>query len=137
MIDPIVGDQFIYAKLAASTALTVLLGGTAIYSHAANRGSACPYVVFELVTSRPYQVVGNNEVFCDETWQVRSITAGEGFAQAGSIALQVKTALSNATGTTSSGQVMRCTYESAFRFDETANLRGYRQIVQEFRIWTQ
>lgn len=39
----------IYGKLAAGTALTAKLGGTAIYNTLAPQGTACPYVIFSLV----------------------------------------------------------------------------------------
>lgn len=81
----------IYSRLAASTALTNLLGGTLIYYLQAPHGATLPYVVFSHQGGGP---VNNPSGLSDNVIYIRGYATAS--AQAGSIDAAIDTAMDTA-----------------------------------------
>jgi hypothetical protein len=98
-------DSFLYAKLAADSALLTLLGGTAkIYSEIALQGVAPPYVLMSLLASVDRNAIGADQrIFTQPVYAIRGVTTGTTFTTASAIADRLDAVLVGAKGTTGGG----------------------------------
>jgi len=89
-------DSALYTKLVGGTALTGLLGGTAIYQYLAPEGTDPPYVIYQRMSQVPINVLSGVAIE-DAVYMVKAVTAQSGtvagVVNAGSIVGAIDTLL--------------------------------------------
>lgn len=115
-------DNAVFAKLAADSTLTGLLGGTSIYRGLAPENTDPPYVVFSpLSPSTPVRTLGAASVaYENAVYVAKVIAAGPSAAAAGTIAARINTVLEGGTLTYTGFTHVRCSREQDIDFEELA-----------------
>ena len=89
-------DAALYTKLAGGTALTNLLGGTAIYQYLAPEGVSPPYVIYQRQSQVPINVLSGVAIE-NAVYMVKGVTEGPSAVLAGSVAGAIDTLLQDQT----------------------------------------
>lgn len=89
-------DQTIYTALAADSALTSLLGGSAVYHILAPQGATTPYVVFQDLGG-PDSYTYTRRVWTDLRYQIKCVHESNSGLLAGSVMARVDALLTDAS----------------------------------------
>lgn len=132
-------ETALYAKLAADSTLTGLLGGTAIYNSLAPQDTDYPIVTFGKVSEiDSYALAG--QTVASFVYQVKAITQSPGGSPtrkaAGAIDAQIKATLNDATLTVTGKTCLSIRRESGFAYDETQAGQIFSHVGGNYRIWT-
>ncbi len=130
--------RWLYATLTAHAGLSALVGAR-VYENLAPQGAALPYVVYNLVASRPVAASGGaGRILDEQEWMVRGLAESGSPADADALALQVDGALSGATGTATVGAVtytiMTAQGGEAVRYTELHQGRRIQHSGRRYRV---
>ena len=123
-------DGPVFSKLAGNSALTTLLGGTAIYSMVAPTGRALPYVIFYMAVGDIPNRAPRDEM--DTLYRIESRANIRGSAAA--IHTAVYAAIHEQTLTVSGWTNYTTEADREQRFHELVNAVEYYRFVWDVRI---
>ncbi len=136
-------DAWLRSTLAAGTALTSLIGGTAsprIYAGLAPQGASLPFVLYDVQDVRDETGVAGHRGAVRADYLVRAITEDPSFAGAAAIMAQADPLLHQAAGTVYSGTVAVLIVQGCVRlepvryYEVDAGVR-YNHFGGVYRIW--
>lgn len=136
-------DRWIYERLAASPAVTSLVGGTAsprIFASQATQGAALPLVIYDVDDGRHEAGVKGDSGCITADYVVRGVTAADGWASAAALAEAIDGALHQAAGTVIIGgtavlAVGGCVRTNNVRYLEFDAGKRYNHMGAAYRIW--
>lgn len=111
-------DAGVYTKLAGTSALTTLLGGTAIYNALAPQGADPPYCVFNIQASTPVRQMGG-VAYENVLVQVQGVTIGESMKLAGQLQDAIDATLADQPVTVASHTLMYLRRDGGVSYTET------------------
>ena len=126
-------DAALYTKLSGGTALTNLLGGTAIYQYLAPEGVDPPYVIYQRQSQVPINVLSGVAIE-DAVYMVKGVTEGPSAVTAGSVASAIDTLLQDQSLTISGYTHLHLRRESSIDYVETDNGVRYSHRGATYRI---
>jgi hypothetical protein len=130
-------DAALYTKLSGGTALTNLLGGTAVYQYLAPEGVDPPYVIYQRMSQVPINVLAGVAVE-NAVYMVKGVTAQSGtvagVVNAGSIAGAIDTLLQDQALTISGYTHLHLRRESSIDYVETDNSVRYSHRGATYRV---
>jgi hypothetical protein len=127
-------DAALYSQLAGGSALTNLLGGTAIYQYLAPEGISPPYVIYQRQSQVPAYVL-SGVAMEDAVYMVKGVTEGPSAVLAGSVAGAIDTLLQDQTlGTVTGYTHIHLRRESSIDYVETDNGVRYSHRGATYRI---
>lgn len=125
-------DSWIYSTLVADSTLQTYVGSR-IYQDLAPEGTAYPLIVFNLVDVIPDENAYADNIMDIERWDIRVIVKENSYANAKTIASQIRTLLHKASAT----GIVASRFIQALRLTEHDSSGIYKTISQEFEIYTQ
>ncbi len=126
-------DAALYTKLAGGTALTNLLGGTAIYQYLAPEGTDPPYVIYGRQSQVPINVL-SGVAMENAVYMVKGVTEGPSAVAAGSVAGAIDTLLQDQALTITGYTHLHLRRESSIDYVETENGIRYSHRGATYRI---
>ncbi len=126
-------DAALYTKLAGGTALTTLLGGTAVYQYLAPEKTDPPYVIYQRMSQVPINVLAGAAIE-SAAYMVKGVTEGPSAVLAGSVAGAIDTLLQDQTLTISGYTHLHLRRESSIDYVETDNGVRYSHRGAIYRI---
>lgn len=130
------------ATLKAGTALTTLLGGTAIYEDLAPNGVATPYVVYSHYDSGDAVAAYGGRAASWSQFTVKAVTRGPAYGSAAAIMGAVDALLHRKAGTVNSGSVpalyvLECVRGHEVRYAETEQGVRFVHYGAVYDIWAE
>ena len=127
-------DAALYTKLAGGTALTNLLGGTAVYQYLAPEGVSPPYVIYQRQSQVPINVLSGVAIE-NAVYMVKGVTEGPSAVLAGSVAGAIDTLLQDQTlGTVTGYTHIHLRRESSIDYVENDSGVRYAHRGATYRI---
>ena len=123
----------LFSALAGGTALTTLLGGTAIYNTLAPQGSEPPYVVFNQQAESPVWTL-DGVAYEDFLYQVQAVTVGGSMKEAGQSEAAVDDVLSDGTVTVVGYGTMYVRRQEGVSYAETVDGRRFNHRGAIYRL---
>ncbi|MCK9628459.1 MAG: DUF3168 domain-containing protein [Bacteroidales bacterium] len=126
-------DAALYTKLAGGTALTNLLGGTAIYQYLAPENTDAPYVIYQRMSQIPEYVL-SGVAMEDAIYMVKGVTEGPSAVIAGSVASAIDTLLQDQALTITGYAHLYLRRESSVDYTEMTEGVRYSHRGATYRI---
>lgn len=120
-VELLAAREWLYARLAADTALTAVVGSR-IYADVGPENATYPLVmVIELSPGNDLRVVGTARIWAAPLFLVKGVSQAASFGgNLKTIATRIDAVLHGASGPATSGQVWACVREQPFSLAETA-----------------
>lgn len=117
------------------TADTTIIGkvGTRVYRDSAPKGTAFPFIAYQLVGSVPVSNAFKDTLMTSERWQIKVVDKGNAYSNIDVVAPQIISLLHKQ----SSSGVVSSTLESYFQISEVDDGVTYKTGLIEFRVHTQ
>lgn len=130
-------DAWVAARLAATVAVTNLVS-TRIYNSFAPLDAEYPFIIFQQQTLRDVRGVGSDRIMVDTLYVVKGISQGTDFAQLGTLAAAIDSALNVPPGgAVTGGHVMASVREEPFALTEVEDGKQFRHMGGIYRIYAQ
>lgn len=121
--------QWLHDRLTSDATLMAAVPG-GVHESVAPEGTAEPWVVFQLVSNRDVNAVGQTRVVTQCDWDVKAIAEASSYAGLADIADAIDTLLHDVTD----GVVVSCHRVSTIRYSEKASGTEYRHVGGTYRV---
>lgn len=138
--EPIVIERWLKTTLAASGAVTAIVGSGAnarIYADTAPANSPFPLIVFGFMSASDVMEVGQTRFMGRATYLVRGIGQTRSKQALEALAAAIDAALHRQGGSVTGGVVLSCTREEPFSLAEQLDGVDYRHLGGLYRIAVQ
>lgn len=127
-------ESALYSTLTGASGLTALLSGTAaVYNEIAPQGATMPYVVFGKQSNTPRYALASL-AYENALYLVKGVTEGHSPAVAGSVDVQIRSALEDQALTVSGYKHMVTRRDSDVSYAEVVDGKVFRHRGALFRI---
>jgi hypothetical protein len=130
-------DRWLYDRLTNDATLMNLV--TAVYSDIAPEDAVYDFVLMSLPNQGGVsrQTANADRVYDSLRYLIRVVGETESYGALDAAASRIETLLHKASGVTSNGQVLACTYEEPFRMPEVDGSRQFRYLGGYYRLLVQ
>lgn len=124
----------LWAKMAADSTLTGLLGGTAIYHAQAPENVSYPFVVFNKQSGVPIYAFSSTAAFENEIWTIKAVDCNTTSDRVDAIATELDALLTDGTITVTGATLAYLRRDSDVELTETSNGETYQHAGAQFRL---